>query len=491
MAGSTVIFHVKIRRISFKKMPRSPKKLPLFLSSKEVDIFLKNIKRDRHLLGFYLMSHAGLRVSEMCNLKVGDVNLARGFMRITGKGSKERIVPLSSRLQNIIEQYLTKHGHNLTSQSYLVGLNRRTWHDMVKKYAVKNLGRRDIHCHTLRHSFATILYDEGVQIERISQLLGHAKLDTTMIYAHISLEQKRDAVMVLDGSRFRFLRRIVSVRQRHTDMSVKNSSQLVGRENELRDINDYLKKNISVILHGPRGCGKSAILRYIDAGDTSPVRIDEFKKKQTLIKIILSSQNIEDPDVYKEAEKSLKKLSIDELLEEIKDIKRIVVFDDISELSRSDRKIVSRLSEKAVVVAATSRNSDKKLFKTYLEIKPLKRHHTRIILSEMIHMNDQAKKDRIVDDILHTAGDNIKEAEYIANQLQLGKTTEEITTQEREQNQVSIAPFLLITLLFFIAYVLKSYATSLVAFSYAILVVFRLIFYKYIFTPTASTRKKA
>ena len=275
------------------------------------------------------------------------------------------------------------------------------------------------------------------------------------------------------------------------DMSVKNSSQLVGREKELHDINDYLKKNVSVILHGPRGCGKSAILRYIDTGDTPPVRIDEFKKKQTLIKIVLSSQNIEDPDVYKEAEKSLKKLSIDELLEEIKDIKRIVVFDDISELSRSDRKIVSRLSEKAVVVAATSRNSDKKLFRTYLEIKPLKRHHTRIILSEMIHMNDQAKKDRIVDDILHTAGDNIKEAEYIAKQLQLGKTTEEITTQEREQNQVSIAPFLLITLLFFIAYVLKSYATSLVAFSYAILVVFRLIFYKYIFTPTASTRKKA
>jgi len=274
-------------------------------------------------------------------------------------------------------------------------------------------------------------------------------------------------------------------------MSVKNTSQLVGREKELGDLNDYIKKNVSVILHGPRGCGKSAILRYLDTGDTSPVRIDEFKKKQTLIKIILSSQNIEDPEVYKEAEKSLKKLSIDDLLEEIKDIKRIVVFDDISELSRSDRKIVSRLSEKAVVVAATSRNSDKKLFKTYLEIKPLKRHHTRIILSEMIHMNDQAKKDRIVDDILHTAGDNIKEAEYIANQLQLGKTTEEITTQEREQNQVSIAPFLLITLLFFIAYVLKSYATSLVAFSYAVLVVFRLIFYKYIFTPTASTRKKA
>lgn len=472
-------------------MPPSVKKIPLFLSSKEVEIFLKNVKRDRHLIGFYLMSHAGLRVSEMCGLKVGDVNLARGFMKIIGKGSKERIVPLSSKLQNRIEQYLTKYGHRLTPQSYLVGLNRRTWHDMVKKYAVRNLGRRDIHCHTLRHSFATTLYEEGVQIERISQLLGHSKLDTTMIYAHISLEQKRDAVMVLDGSRFRFLRKLAVVRRRHLELSVRNYSQLVGRENELRELNEFLKKGVSVILHGPRGCGKSAILRHIDSGDAAPVFIEEFKKKQTLIKIILSSQNIEDPDVYKEAEKGLKKLSIDELLEEIKDIRRIVVIDDITDLSRSDRKIVARLAEKAIVAASTSRHTDRKLFKTYLEIKPLKRHHTRIILSEMIHMNDQAKKERIVDDILHTAGDNIKEAEYIANQLQLGKTTEEITTQEREQNQVSIAPFLLIMCLFFVAYVLKSYATSLVAFSYAVLVVFRLIFYKYIFSPTASTRKKA
>ncbi len=471
-------------------MPPSGKKIPLFLSSKEVELFLKNVRRDRHLLGFCLMSHAGLRVSEMCHLRVGDINLARGFMKITGKGSKERIVPLTSKLQNHIEQYLTKHGHDLTPQSCLVGLNRRTWHDMVKKYAVKNLGRRDIHCHTLRHSFATILYEEGVQIERISQLLGHAKLDTTMIYAHISLEQKRDAVMVLDGSRFRFLKKVAVLRRRRPELTVRNYSRLVGRDNEIGELNAYLKKGVSVILHGPKGCGKSAILRYIDTADSTPVYIEEFKKKQTLIKIILASQNIEGPDVYKHAEKDLKKLSIDQLLEEIKEIRRIIVIDDITDLSRSDRKIVARLTEKAVVAASTSRLSDRKLFKTYLEIKPLKRHHTRIILSEMIHMNDQSHKERIVDDILHTAGDNIKEAEYIANQLQLGKTTEEITTQEREQNQVSIAPFLLVMCLFFVAYVLKSYATSLVAFSYAMLVVFRLIFYKYIFTPTASAKQR-
>ena len=98
-------------------------------------------------------------------------------------------------------------------------------------------------------------------------------------------------------------------------------------------------------------------------------------------------------------------------------------------------------------------------------------------------MNDHDKKDQVISDILHTAGENIKEAEYISNQLQLGKTTDEVVTEERVSNQVSIAPVLLIFVLFFVAYTLKSYATSMVAFSYAMLVVFRLIFYKFIFVP--------
>ncbi|MBN2190010.1 MAG: hypothetical protein JW728_02230, partial [Candidatus Aureabacteria bacterium] len=105
-------------------------------------------------------------------------------------------------------------------------------------------------------------------------------------------------------------------------------------------------------------------------------------------------------------------------------------------------------------------------------------------------MNNPSEKERIIDDILHQAGSNLKEAEYIASQLQLGKSSEEITTDVRVSNQVSIAPILLIFVLFFVAYVLKSYATSMVAFSYALLVCFRLVFYKFIFSPAASPNKR-
>ena len=458
-------------------------KLPLFLSQKEIEILTKNIRKDRHKLGIYLMAYGGLRVSEMCSLRVVDLHLARGFLRVHGKRGKERIVPVNNRLLKVIEDYLVRNGHHLSQESLLVGGNRSSWHYAVKRYSLKALGRTDIHCHTLRHSLATGLYENDVPLERISQILGHSKLDTTMIYSHISVEQKKEAVMTLDGPRGRLFSLFTSFRKR-TDITVKQYSGLVGREKELDFIHRQVKNRVSVILVGARGCGKSAILKSVE----NALHIEEFKKKQTLIRIILSSENIDDPAVYKEAEKELKKLSIEELLDQLKAFERVIVIDDISELSKLDRKTVSRLSEIAPVVTASSRSSDKKLFKTFLDIKPLKRHHTRQVLSEMIHLANPQKKERLVDDILHQSGDNLKEAEYIANQLTLGKTSEEVLTPDRESNQVSIAPFLLIFVLFFVAYVLKSYATSMVAFSYALLVVFRLVFYKYIFMPASSKK---
>ena len=481
------------------------KKIPLFLSKKEVDQFLGTIRRERHRVAFTLMSYSGLRVSEVCNLKVSDVNFSRGFIKVNGKGNKERIVPLPPKVQSLIESYLRTNGNTLNPDSKLVGGERSSWHCICKKYAKRSLSRSDIHCHTLRHSFATSLYEEGVQIERISQLLGHSRLDTTMIYAHISVEQKREAVMVLDTSRFRLLRKITTICRTVTEISVqpweeRSTATLIGRDAEQKELATYLKRKVSVLLLGPKGTGKSALLQTLtkpslvqregaQSAESPPIFLPEFKKKPSLIKIILSSQNIDSPDVYKEAERVLKKLSIDDLLNEITDLNRTVIIDDITDLSKADKKLVAKLSQKTLVISSSSRTADRKLFETYMEIKPLKRHHTRVILSEMIQMNDIQKKEQTVNDILHAAGDNLKEAEYIARQMQLGKSTEEITTDERAANQVSIAPVLTLVLLFFVAWVLKSYAAGMVAFSYAVLVVFRMVFYRYIFTPAISKRK--
>lgn len=457
------------------------RKLPSVLSQREVDLLIKNIRKDRHRLAIALMSYAGLRISEVTNLKVCDIYLAREYIMVNGKGGKYRIVPLSHKLKQEIENYLNKYSKKLSPESRLIGGNRSSWHIAVTKYAKRILGRDDVHCHTLRHSFATALYENEVPIERISQLLGHARLDTTMIYSRISLGQKKEAVSRLD-SPIAKLSRVLYFRKR-PDMHVTAHNGLIGRDRELSQLQGYIEKKVSCIVVGLPGCGKSALVKALQ----NSVYIQEFKKKQTLIFIILSSQELE-PEAYKEAEKELKKLSTDELIAQLKDFGKTIVFDDITNLSKQDKRTIVKLSQVTTVIAASSKPQDKKLFDTFLELKPLKRYYTRQILYEMIVCNDTNKKERIVDDILHQAGDNLKEAEYIARQLQLGKSEEEITTEEREANQVSIAPVLLIFVLFFVAYVLKSYATSMVAFSYALLVVFRLVFYRYLFYP--STKKK-
>jgi len=84
-------------------MNENRKKIPLYLSQKEIDSLTKSIKKDKHRLGIFLMAYGGLRVSEMCGLRVNGLHLARGFLVVHGKGDKERIVPVNSRLQKEIE----------------------------------------------------------------------------------------------------------------------------------------------------------------------------------------------------------------------------------------------------------------------------------------------------------------------------------------------------------------------------------------------------
>lgn len=465
-------------------MSRHNKIEPRCISLPETRILIKSVTDGRHRLGLALMACAGLRVSEICLLKVKDLLPELSSMRVTGKGGRERIVPLSPFLQKEIEIYLGRHGAALSHESTLVGSTRGTWHYVIKKYSRRVLHRDDICCTTLRQSFEAALYRTGAKIEIISELMGHARINTAMITPQIFIEQKREAVMMLDDRRpgpVRLLRRLIKNRP---DMKIESREPLIGRGRELGQLRAYIFRGHSVVLFGPRGCGKSMILKQLE----NAVFIKEYRKKASLISIILKPRLL-DRDTYRKTEKKLKKLSIDELIDEIHKVPATVVIDDITELSKPDRKTISRLAEKTVVVTATSRRADVKLFRTFIEIRHLKRHYTRHVVSEMIQMNDIKKKDIIVDDILHASGDNLKEAAYISSQMQLGKSINDINTEERESNQVSIAPALLLIVLFFFSWVLKSYTTSIVAMSYAMLVVFRMIFMRFMFMPANRKRK--
>ena len=480
-------------------MNNTAEKLPAVISKSEIELLIKKSKKKRHALGIALMAHCGLRVSEMCTLRIKDIFLVKNFLRINGKGGKERIVPVNSTVERMIENYLNENNKKISSiESFLIGGSRKSWHTYVCKLSRTVLGRTDVHPHTLRHSFATNLYDNKVPIERISQLLGHTSIDTTMIYSHISLRQKKIDVNTLDTGLnpfFALLKKIVPPPQIET-ISLNQSSTLTGREKEVLELEENIKKGISTVLHGEKGIGKSSVLKFVsNSMKENSVYIEEFKHKNSLIKIILSGKfesgelNMNDP-IIRDSVRALKKLTVEELLSEVEKSGKVVFIDEIASLSRPAKKTLSTLSTKLTLISTSTKRQDKKLYKAYMDIKPLKRHETRIILSEMIEMPDLLQKEKIVDDILLSTGNNIKEAVYMVHQLQLGRRPEEVQTEERESNQVSIAPAMLICVLFFAAYVLKSYAAAMVALSYAILVIFRLIFYKYIFMPASSNKKQ-
>lgn len=180
--------------------PKLEKKLPRVLSVDEVELLLNQAKlnepagtRDKAMLE--LLYATGIRVSELISLDVDHVNLQMGYVRCFGKGSKERIIPLGSMAKKYVEEYLKRgrvklikskdekslfvnhHGRRLTRQGF--------W-KIIKKYAREAGINKDITPHTLRHSFATHLLENGADLRSVQEMLGHADITTTQIYTHLT-----------------------------------------------------------------------------------------------------------------------------------------------------------------------------------------------------------------------------------------------------------------------------------------------------------------
>ncbi|ANF21876.1 site-specific tyrosine recombinase/integron integrase [Thermococcus piezophilus] len=182
------------------KPPKVPKSLPKSLTREEVRRLLSVIpptrKRDR--LIFLLLYGAGLRVSELCNLKKSDVDFERSLLVVRGgKGAKDRIVPISRSLLEEIRAYL--RGRNDDSEYLLVEERRERKDKLSPKtiwYLLRKYGERAgvrATPHMLRHSFATHMLENGVDIRAIQELLGHSNLSTTQIYTKVTVEHLRKA----------------------------------------------------------------------------------------------------------------------------------------------------------------------------------------------------------------------------------------------------------------------------------------------------------
>lgn len=187
-------------------MPKLEAKLPEYLTVPEVkkllDINLKKPKDYRNKAMLELMIATGLRVSELVNLQVSNIDFSDCFVRVLGKGRKERIVPIDDEALYYTKLYLEYYRNSLLKNndseylfisSYGKRITRQAFFKIIKDECQKKGIKKTVSPHTLRHSFASILLKNGANIRVIQELLGHEDLKTTQIYTHLIDEKlKKD-----------------------------------------------------------------------------------------------------------------------------------------------------------------------------------------------------------------------------------------------------------------------------------------------------------
>ena len=186
-------------------LPKIPQRLPNYLTEDEVNLLL-DIRlltpydyRNKALLE--LLYATGLRISELCNLKVTDVDLVNCFVRVMGKGNKERIVPFGDVALKYFRLYINQYRPLILHQhmsDYLFisnlykNISRQAFFKIIKKECQRCGIKKNVSPHVLRHSFATHLLKHGADLRIIQELLGHEDIATTQIYAHLVNEKLKD-----------------------------------------------------------------------------------------------------------------------------------------------------------------------------------------------------------------------------------------------------------------------------------------------------------
>ena len=189
--------------------PQIGKHLPDVLTVEEIDALIGAIdettpegQRNRAILE--TLYSCGLRVSELCNLKLSDLYLDEGFIKVEGKGSKQRLVPISPRAVNELKNYFTERGYAKIKPGYEdfvfisrfgKNISRIMVFHIIKELAERIGLKKTISPHTFRHSFATHLLEGGANLRAIQAMLGHESIGTTEIYTHIDRSMLRQEII--------------------------------------------------------------------------------------------------------------------------------------------------------------------------------------------------------------------------------------------------------------------------------------------------------
>lgn len=188
------------------EQPKTPQRLPKVVSVKEIDEMLHNNLTPLEHVMMELLYSCGLRVSELVNLKLNDIDLSSKYIRCFGKGSKERIIPIGEQAKAMLQEYfptrdLLVKKYNLATKNLLIKDNghfvtRQDVYNFI--HAQGKLIHKNISPHTLRHSFATHLLENGADLRVVQELLGHSDVSTTQLYTHISKKRLKEVYFAIN-----------------------------------------------------------------------------------------------------------------------------------------------------------------------------------------------------------------------------------------------------------------------------------------------------
>ena len=200
---------LKVSPAELLEAPRQSRKLPDTLDVHEIDLMIEQLDQTkpeslRNRTIIETMFSCGLRVSETVGLQISNISFDHEYIKVTGKGNKERLVPISKTALKFITLYLKEYRNHIepkAGSNDILFLNRRgaklsrvMIFYILKDLALKAGIKKNIHPHTLRHSFATSLVEAGADLRAVQQMLGHESITTTEIYTHIDREYLRDIV---------------------------------------------------------------------------------------------------------------------------------------------------------------------------------------------------------------------------------------------------------------------------------------------------------
>ena len=384
-----------------------------YISKEESEIVIKTLKSKHHKVIILLMLDCGLRVTEACSIKFKNFDFKNRTITLQSlkkKSKSLRTIPISNRLYQSLADYLQNFKKNLGSESYVFPskngekhISRKTIWGVLKCLKSKTL-IQNLHPHALRHSFATHHLSAGTSLPEIKEMLGHKSYNTTLIYAEIPTERLKERVNAVTSKPISWPQKIYNFiipkkKAKLINLDFTESYFTIGRNEELKLLNNNTQIGVNTLLIGSIGTGKTHILNNLETtkkilklDDTEAIKksliqilLYLYKEKQTISTLLWKDFTLN------EIQKKIQRENIihlcDTIIATVQPKEYVLVIDDISAITNTAKKVIERLKDTFIIIAAAREVKANNLSFIWnferLEIKHLPRKYALQLIQQL------------------------------------------------------------------------------------------------------------